>query len=174
MPLMTSISPTFFCRTYTQRLASAMRIDEFDGNELIVENRVGCCDAQWVFEDGLDRPPHIDDLEAAFEESLGFIGEVVGHPFRGSRIGLIDVYSLDWASEGLRDWDGDRPLAYILGWRFGLSRYGLDAGVDGLATDSVIEDEYFGCTGALASRQLMLKICGQSTYAFFKSSSVSR
>jgi hypothetical protein len=52
---------------------------------------------------------HIDDLEAFLEKLVGFIWEVVLHSILGRFIGLVDVDSLAWATEG------GRPIASILG-----------------------------------------------------------
>ncbi len=92
---MASVSPTFARRPYAKRLASAVGIDEFDGHELIVEDGVRGSDAEGVFENGLDRPPDVDDLESAFEQRVDFLWEVERHAVGRSGVGLVDVDALD-------------------------------------------------------------------------------
>jgi hypothetical protein len=92
-------------------------------------------------------------LKTSFEECLSLVGEVVGYAIWGCGIRLVDVNTLDWATKGLGNWDGDGSFRCILGWGWslGLSSYWLDAGVDGLTTNGVIEDEDLGSTGPVLS-----------------------
>ena len=114
MPLMSPISSSLLGGPHTKRLSSAVGINELDRHQFVVVDGVSCCDAQGIFEDSFDWSPDVDDLEAAFEESLGFIREVVGHAEWGCGVGLVDVHALDGATKALWDGNRDRSLACIL------------------------------------------------------------
>lgn len=143
---MPSISTTFLGGSHAVSLPSAVGINELDGNQLVVIDGVCSGDRERIFADSFDGPPDVDDLKSAFEKRLSLFRKVVGHALRGCGVGLVDVDSLDGAAKGLWNGDGDGSLTCIVGCSLGLSRCGFDAGVDGLATDSMIENEDFGCS----------------------------
>lgn len=150
MPLMTSRA--LLTRPHSISLSSPMRIDQFNRYEFIIRDGIGGCDAQGVFQNRFDGSPDVDYLEAAFQKSGGFVGEVVGYAVRGGGVGLVDVHPLDRTAAGLWDWNCDGPIA--CGWWLGRSLGlccgwdGLAAGVNRLATDGVVEDEDLGGAGA--------------------------
>ena len=49
------------------RLPDSIRVDELHGEKIAVGDGIGVGNAQRILEDGLDGPPHVDDLDAAFE-----------------------------------------------------------------------------------------------------------
>lgn len=62
----------------TQRLAVAFFVDETDRDEVVLNNSLSLGDGEGVTEDGLDRTPDVDDLDAAFDEFVGVFREVKG------------------------------------------------------------------------------------------------
>lgn len=117
---------------HRERLALARGVDEPDGHELVLADAVGVGDGERVALDGLDGPPHVDDLHAALEELGGLLGgEVVGHAGERGRVRLVDVDALDRAAQS-GGGVGLRAVAAVLG----------------LAADGVVEDEDLGRAGA--------------------------
>jgi hypothetical protein len=113
-------------------------VDELDGDQLVILHAVGGCDAQWVFEDGLDGSPDVDYLVAAFEKGLSLIGKVEVNTVWSRCVGLVDVDSLDWSTE---TW-GRRRAFFCFG-----------AGVDRFTADGMVEDKDLGSAGARVGRQ---------------------
>ena len=131
MPAMTRI------RTNGKSLSNTIRINQLDGQKIIVGHGRGIRDSERVFANGFDGTPDVDDLVAGFKKALGLAGEVVLDALGAGFVGLIDVDALDGTSEGL-------------------GRVG-EALVVGLSADGVVEDEDFG--GASAGRiKLVLKL----------------
>ena len=115
-------------RTNGAGLAHTIRIDQRHGYKVVVWHRCGVGDPEWVFANRLDGTPKVDDLETAFEEALGFVGEVVLDALGTGFVRLVDVDALDGAAEGSGG----------VGWVL----------VRGRAADGVVEDEDFGGAGA--------------------------
>jgi len=112
-------------------LAFAVWIDQGGWDEVAVGDGIGVCEGEGISEDGFDGTPdledlkvsigvicrkreergraYVDDLETLLEKLVGFIWEVVLDAIFGRFIGLVDVDSLAWATEG------GRPIASILG-----------------------------------------------------------
>lgn len=118
-----------------QSLAATIRIDEADGHEVGLGHRRGVGHGQGVPKHGLDGPPDVDDLHAAPEERVGFLGQVVRHPGQRRAVRLVDVHALD----GAADW----------GWcgagGGGFRLFAVGPRVGYFASDGVVEDEDLGC-----------------------------
>ena len=56
-------------------------------------------DGEGVFKDWFYRSPDVDDLVAGLEEGVGIFGKVVRDAAFGGRVGLVDVYTGDGATE---------------------------------------------------------------------------
>ena len=117
-------------RAHGEGLPDPVRVDELHGQKVRVRHRARVGDSERVLADGLDRPPHVDDLVAAGEEAVGVRGHVVADAVRASAVGLIDVDALDRAAGGGGGGRGEETL------------------VGGLSADGVVEDEDLGGAGA--------------------------
>jgi hypothetical protein len=58
-------------------------------------------DCEGIFENRLDRSPDINDLVSPFQEFGCLVGKMVGDSVLGCGVGLIDVYALHGAAEGI-------------------------------------------------------------------------
>ena len=120
-------------RTNGKSLPDAIGIDQLHGHEVLVGHGRGVGYSEGIFANGLDGTPDVDDLIAAFEEALGFLGEVVLDTLGTGFVGLVDVDALD----GTTEVGGSAGWIVIGGW----------------AADGVVEDEDFGSAG---TRGIML------------------
>lgn len=134
------VPPVLCVRSDRVRLPSAIGVDQRDGDEIGVGDRVRLRDGEGVSGNWLDRAPDVDDLVAGLQEGLGELREVVGHAGAGGGVGLVDVHSVDGAAEGYWCWCRCRVLVGVA--------VGLDALVFLRASDRVVEDEDAGCTGS--------------------------
>lgn len=126
------VPSVIFIRSDGEGLAHSVRVNELHGNEVAIRHRSSVGDGKGVFEDWFDGTPDIDDLIAAFEETISFLGEMMTHTVRASFVALIDVHALyRTAKSHLRR----EPI-----W--------LIATVYSLAPNGMVEDEDFGCAGA--------------------------
>ena len=94
IPLVLLVRPDGQC------LASAVWVDEGDGDEVGFRYRMRVRDGKGVFEDWLDGSPDIDNLVAGFEELVCFRGKVVWDTALGGRVGLVDVHAVHGPAEG--------------------------------------------------------------------------
>ena len=132
IPAMTRIWPD------RKSLADTIRVNQLHSQEVVVRHGSGIRDPEWVFADGLDGTPDVDDLIATFEEALSVGGKVVLDAFGAGFVGLINVDALDGAAE----YFGGAGLALV----------------GGLAADGVVEDEDLG--GAGAGRMVLISRLG--------------
>ena len=109
-------------------LSNTVRINQLHWQEVLVGHRISVRHSERIFADGFDGAPDVDDLVAAFEETLGFGGEVVLDALGAGFVGLVDVHALDGPAEGL----GAVRLVLVGRW----------------AADGVVEDEDLGGAGA--------------------------
>lgn len=119
---------------HRQRLAPAIRVDQLNHYQPVIADAVRFCYSQRVALDGLDGTPDVDDLHAAFEQLLRFVGEVVRHTRQCCGVGLVNVHALHWAPEGFISTACARLLA----------------------ADGVIEDEDAGGAGAGDVRESLI------------------
>ena len=56
-------------------------------------------DGERVFQDLFYRSPDVDDLITGLQEGVGILGKVVRDAAFGGRVGLVDVYAGDGATE---------------------------------------------------------------------------
>lgn len=115
-------------RTNRKGLSNTVRINQLHGQEVLVGHGGSVRHSEGIFADGFDGAPDVDDLVAAFEETLGFGGEVVLDALGAGFVGLVDVHALDGTAEGL----GAVGLVLVGRW----------------AADGVVEDEDLGAAGA--------------------------
>lgn len=111
-------------------LALARGVDERDGDEVVLADRVRVRDRQRVPLHRRDRPPHVDDLHPALEQLRGLLRrQVVRHARQRRRVRLVDVHAVHRPAQG---------YAAVLAGPL----------VRGLAADRVVEDEDLGRAGA--------------------------
>ena len=106
----------------TQRLAPAVRIDETDGHEVALGHAARLGDRKRILEDWLYRPPHVDDLDAAFQQPLRLGRQMVRDAIARGGVRLVDV-------------DPGHGAAQRVGG-------GGGGGVGWGPSDRVVEDEY--------------------------------
>lgn len=58
------------------RLSHPARMDQLDWQDVLIRHRVGVADCQWVLVDGLDRAPHVDDLETRLQQAGSVLAQV--------------------------------------------------------------------------------------------------
>ena len=126
------VPPMLLARPDGKRLPHPIRVDELHGQKVAVGHGARVGDAERVFEDGLDGPPDVDDLNAALKEALRFLGKVAIDTIEACFVGLVNMHALDGPSE-----------------RLGFYSILAIKGVFRLATDCVVEDEDLGCAGAV-------------------------
>lgn len=119
VPLMLLIRPDSISLSYS------MRVYELDRYQIAVRHWLGICNSEWIFEDGLDGAPDVDNLRAALKESIGFFGKVIAYAVESSFIGLVNVDPLHRTSQ----------LCRILCW----------------APDGMVENKDFGRSSAVNS-----------------------
>lgn len=140
--LLPKIEPAMMqIRTNRKGLPNTIRINQLHRQKVMFGHGRSVRDSERVFADGLDGTPDVDDLIAAFEETLSVGGEVVLDALKAGFVGLVDVDALNGAAEGL-----------------GLVGRVGDGLVVGLAADGVVEDEDFG--GAGAGRKWLVRSLG--------------
>lgn len=83
-------------------LSYSMRVYELDRYKVAVRHWSSICNSEWIFEDGLDGTPDVDNLRAALEELIGFFGKVIAYAVESSLIGLVNVNALDRTSQSCR------------------------------------------------------------------------
>lgn len=88
VPLMLLIRPN------RESLPHSIRVYELDRHQVAIRYCPGVCNTEWIFEDGLDGAPDVDNLIAALKELIGFFGKVVAHAVDSCFIGLVNVDAL--------------------------------------------------------------------------------
>ena len=112
-------------------LANSVGVNELHGDEVAIGYRCSVGDGKGVFEDGFDGTPNIDDLIAAFEELIGFLGEVITHTVGANFIALIDMHTLYRTA---KSYCSRAPI-----WLIAL--------IYCLAPNRMVEDKDLGCAG---------------------------
>ncbi len=46
-----------------------------------------------------DRPPHVDNADTSLQETFSVFAEMAVDPLDTGLVGLVDVYTLDWAAQ---------------------------------------------------------------------------
>lgn len=88
------VPPMLLIRPNSKSLPHSIRVYELHRHQVAVRYCPGVCNTEWIFEDGFDGPPDVDNLIAALEELIGFFGEVVAYAVDSSFIGLVNVDAL--------------------------------------------------------------------------------
>lgn len=82
-----------------RRPVATTGVNERDGDEIILVDRVGFSHGQWVAQHRLDGAPNVDDLHPALEQLVGLVGEVVRDAAQGRFVRLVNVHAVDRAPE---------------------------------------------------------------------------
>lgn len=97
------------------RLSHPARMDQLDGQDILIRHRVRVADSQRVLVDGLDRAPHVDDLEARLQQAIGVLAQVARDLLSRCPLRLVDMCSLHRPAlvvraRGCGVWSADRVV----------------------------------------------------------------
>jgi hypothetical protein len=74
-------------------LSLSIRINEFDGNEIVIRNAPCICDCQRISPNRTYRSPNVDDLISAIQKPGGFSWLIKLHVCSAGIVRLVDVHS---------------------------------------------------------------------------------
>lgn len=93
-----------------QSFSLSVRIDEADGDQFGVGDRVGIRHAERILQDLLDGTPDVDDAMSCLEETVCFLGKMMRNTASRGSVGLVNVHTLHGRAS-----DGGRRVALIFG-----------------------------------------------------------